>query len=226
MEGKEPFIPEHSPTILNASNHSMVVFQERGTFYNCQVLKPGEAVSMTAKQTGGVLLPYKVHAVVGDENCLPSSKDSTKNLVKVTTVPTAFVLGCFGTAIAAGMLVGPSVALAPLVSGMVVNGVVIDSAAIAAGGIAATKAQAVTDLLFKQQPDKFMCKTGSLRPGQRYLVVTGGLTDGSISIEDVSKKKFEKNYSANIVWKPPLDKKIKDATTKSTAKGELCLVDR
>ena len=207
LEGKEPFIPEHSPTILNASNHSMVVFQERGTFYNCQVLKPGEAVSMTAKQTGGVLLPYKVHAVVGDENCLPSSKDSTKNLVKVTTVPTAFVLGCFGTAIAAGMLVGPSVALAPLVSGMVVNGVVIDSAAIAAGGLAATKAQAITDLLLKQQPDKFMCKTGSLRPGQRYLVVTGGLADGSISIEDVSKKKFEKNYSAKIVmWKPPLRK--------------------
>ena len=224
----DSFIPEHSPTILNASNHSMVVFQERGTFYNCQVLKPGEAVSMTRNQTGGaLLLPYKVHAVVGDENCLPSSKDSTKNLVKVTTVPTAFVLGCFGTAIAAGMLVGPSVALAPLVSGMVVNGVVIDSAAIAAGGIAATKAQALTDLLLKQQPDKFMCKTGSLRPGQRYLVVTGGLADGSISIENVSKKKFEKNYSANIVmWKPPLDKKIKDATTKSTAKGELCLVDR
>ena len=127
LEGKEPFIPEHSPTILNASKHSMVVFQERGTFYNCQVLKPGEAVSMTRKQTGSApLLPYKVHAVVGDENCLPSSKDSTKNLVKVTTVPTAFVLGCFGAAITAGMLVGPSVALAPLVSGMVVNGVVVD----------------------------------------------------------------------------------------------------
>lgn len=204
----EAFTPEHSPTIFNASNHSMVVFQERGTFYNCQVLKPGEAVSMTRKQTGGVgpFLPYKIHAVVGDESCLPSSKDSQRNLVKVTAVPAAFVAGCFATAISAGMLVGPSAALAPLVSGLVVNGVVIDSAAIAAGGLVATKAQAVTDMLLRQQPDKFMHKTGSLRPGRRYLVISGGLSDGSVKVDDVSKGTFEKRYSVTA-WKAPLENK-------------------
>jgi hypothetical protein len=153
------FIPEHSPTILNASNHTIVVFQERGILYNRQVLAPGEAVSMTKKQTGGILLSYKVHAVIGDENCLPTAKDSRKNLIKVTAIPAAFVTGCMVTAISAGMLVGPSAALAPLVSGMVVNGVVIDAAALAAGGIAASRAQVVTDRLLKEQPDKFMNKT-------------------------------------------------------------------
>jgi len=223
---EEKLIPEHSPTILNASNHSMVVFQERGTFYNCQVLKPGEAVSMTRKQTGGgLLIPYKVHVVVGDERCLPSSKDSRKNLVKVTAIPAAFVVGCFATAMTAGMLVGPSAALAPLVSGMVVNGVVIDSAALVAGGVVATRAQAVTDMLLKQQPDKFMNKTGSLRPGQRYLVVTGGLNDGTISIEKLSKKKFEKKFIKSItLWKPPLlsNKTWNKPTTKAK---EYCIAD-
>ena len=160
MESSSSFVPEHSPTILNASNHSIVVFQERGILYNRQVLKPGEAVSMTKKQTGGkILLPYKVHAMIGDESCLPTAQDSRKNLVKVTAIPAAFVAGCMATAISAGMLLGPSAALAPLVSGMVVNGVVIDGAALAAGGLAATRAQAVTDMLLKEQPDKFMNKT-------------------------------------------------------------------
>jgi hypothetical protein len=153
------FAPNHSPTILNASNHTIVVFQERGTLYNRQVLAPGEAVSMTKKQTGGRLWSYKVHAVIGDENCLPTANDSRKNLIKVTAIPAAFVTGCMITAISAGMLVGPAVALGPLVSGMVVNGVVIDAAALAAGGIAASRAQAVTDRLLKEQPDKFMSKT-------------------------------------------------------------------
>lgn len=199
----EQFVPKHSPTILNASNHSMVVFQERGTFYNCQVLKPGEAVSMTRNQTGSLLVPYKVHAIVGDERCFPSSKDSQKNLIKVTAIPAAFVAGCFATAISAGMLMGPSAALAPLVSGMVVNGVVIDSAALAAGAITATRARAVTDMLLKEQPDKFMMKTGHLRPGQRYLVVTGGLSDGSVGIEEVAKKKFLKKFTVES-WKQPM----------------------
>lgn len=153
-------VPEHSPTILNASNHTIVVFQERGILYNRQVLEPGQAVSMTKKQTGGrILLPYKVHAIIGNEQCLPTAHDSRKNLIKVTAIPAAFVTGCMVTAVSAGMLMGPSAALAPLVSGMVVNGVVIDSAALAAGALTATRAQAVTDRLLKEQPDKFMNKT-------------------------------------------------------------------
>lgn len=196
-------VPEHSPTIVNATNHTIVVFQERGTLYNRQVLRPGEAVSMTRKETGGnIFLPYKVHALIGDENALPSKKDSIKNLVKVSAIPAAFVAGCLATAISAGMLVGPSVALAPLVSGMVINGVVIDSAALAAGGIMATRAQVVTDLLLKQQPDKFMCTSDRLKPGKKFLVVKGGLADGPVTIEEVSFRQFQKFQV--LAWKAPL----------------------
>lgn len=198
------FTPRHSPTIVNCSKHTIVVFQERGTLYNKQVLHPGEAVSMTRNQTGGgFLVPYKVHAVIGDETSLPSGKDSVKNLVKVTAIPAAFVAGCLATAVGAGMLVGPSAALAPLVSGMVVNGVVIDAAAITAGGLLASRAQVVTDMLLKQQPDKFMCQTNRLRPGQRFLIVKGGLSDGPVEIKDVSKRQFSKIDIST--WKEPMD---------------------
>lgn len=208
VDGATSFIPQHSPTILNASNHSMTVFQERGTFYNCQVLKPGEAVSMSRKQTGPFnLVPYKIHAIVGDESRIPSSRDSTRNLIKVTAVPVAFAAGCLATAISAGMLVGPSAALGPLVSGTVVNGVVIDSAALAAGGMVATRASAVADMLLKEKPDFFVNKTGNIRPGRRYFVVSGGLADGTVGIEEMSEKKFEKNYTVEV-WKEPLNKKI------------------
>lgn len=206
------FVPEHSPTIFNATKHTIVVFQERGVLYNQQVLRPGEAVSMTRKQTGGGwLIPYKIHALIGDEKCLPTQKDSVKNLVKVTAIPAAFVAGCFATAISAGMLVGPSAALAPLVSGLVVNGVVIDSTALAAGGIMASRAQAVTDRLLKEQPDKFMAKTDRLKPGQRYLVVQGGLSDGPVQINEVPSSKFESLAVAQI--KPPMIAASKDKSS-------------
>ena len=160
---------------------------------------------MTREETGGGLfLHYKVHALIGDERALPTSKDSMKNLVKVSAIPAAFVAGCFATAISAGMLVGPSLALAPLVSGLVVNGVVVDSAALAAGAIMATRAQVVTDLLLKTHPDKFMCKTKRLKPGRRYLVVKGGLSDGPVSIGEMSQREFNKLKIA--VWKKPLPK--------------------
>jgi hypothetical protein len=90
------------------------------------------------------------------------------------------------------MLLGPSAALAPLVSGLVLNGVVIDSAALAAGGIVASRAAMVTAFLLKNHPDKFMGKTGGLRPGQQYLMVTGGLSDGPVKIESISKREFRK----------------------------------
>jgi len=163
---------------------------------------------MTRKQTGPFnLLPYKIHAIVGDETCIPSSQDSTRNLIKVTAIPAAFVAGCLATAVSAGMLLGPSAALGPLVSGMVVNGVVIDSTALAAGGMVATRASAVATMLLKEKPDFFMNKTGNVRPGQRYFVVSGGLADGTVSIEEMSEKKFEKNCTVKE-WKAPLNKKI------------------
>ena len=205
-------VPEHSPTILNASNHTMVVFQERGTFYNCQVLRPGEAVSMTSSQTGGFpYLPYRVHAIVGNDAAIPSTRDSTMNLVKVTAVPAAFVAGCLATAILAGMLVGPSVALAPLVSGMVVRGVIINSTAIAAGVVMSTRANAVSDFVLKDKPNGIFRRTDRLRPGRRYLVVTGGLDDGIVNVEEVKENDFAKRYDVKV-WKAPLsDGAMKEA---------------
>ena len=152
-------------------------------------------------------MPYRVHAVVGEESNLPSSRDSTTNLIKVTAVPAAFIAGCFAAAISAGMLVGPSVALAPLVSGMVVNGVVIDSTAIAAGAVMSTRAHAVSDMILKDRPDVIFNKTGRLRPGRRYLVITGGLDDGPVKIDEVKRRQFEKRYVVSV-WKAPLSNKV------------------
>lgn len=204
-----PWVPQHSPTILNASRHSMTVFQERGAFYNCQVLKPGEAVSMTRKQTAGPfrLVPYRIHAVVGDESCLPSRGDGARNLMKVSAIPAAFVAGTLATAVAAGTLAGPSAALAPLVSGMVVKGVAIDATALAAGGMLAARAGAVADVLLKEKPDCFMRKTGPVLPGRRYFVVTGGLADGAVTVEEVSQTTFEEDCAVTA-WKPPLRRKV------------------
>ena len=74
----------NSPVIVNNTEYPIVVFLERGVLYNKKALLPGEAVSMTKKETG-ILLPYKVHAVLGDESALPSRADSIKNLAKVSS---------------------------------------------------------------------------------------------------------------------------------------------
>jgi hypothetical protein len=182
----------HCPIVVNGTQHSIVVFQERGILYNKQVLQPGEAVGMTRFQTGGLITPYYVHAVIGDERALPTRIQSVKNLVKVTAIPAAFIAGALTAAVGAGMMLGPAAALAPLVSGLVINGIVVDSAALAAGGIVASRAGMVTAFLLKHHPDKFMGKTGRLRPGKQYLVVTGGLSDGPVKIESKSKREFRK----------------------------------
>jgi hypothetical protein len=195
-------VADHSPTIVNTTEYPVVVFLERGTLYNAQVLHPGEAVCMTRKQTGGVgLLPYKVHALIGDEASLPKRSDSLKNLVKVSVIPAAFIAGCLATAMSAGTLAGPSAALAPLVSGMVVRGVVIDTAALAAGSIMASRAQMVTELLLRTQRNKFMTVSNQFLPGQRYLKVTGGLTEGPLQIEEVQKRKV-RNIQVTAIKAP------------------------
>jgi hypothetical protein len=183
-------VADHSPTIVNSTEYPVVVFLERGTLYNAQVLHPGEAVCMTRKQTGGTgLLPYRVHAIIGDETSLPKKSDSLKNLVKVSVIPAAFIAGCLATAMSAGTLAGPSAALAPLVSGMVVKGVVIDATALAAGSIMASRAQMVTEVLMREQRNKFMTVSNQFLPGQRYLKVTGGMSEGPLQIEEVDKRK-------------------------------------
>ncbi len=231
----------HSATIIhNASNHTMIVFQERaptGTYSNIQVLQPGEAVIMTRQQSaasssgagiaggiaGGIgnvanrVLTLgappltKFHAIVGDESCLSSLVDeSTQNLLKNAAIPAAFIVGCLVTAIAAGTLAGPSIALAPLVSGVVINGVVVDTAAVAAGTVLATRAKAVTEMLNKDKPTEYAAKTKGMKPFKggnkgRYLVVSGGLSDGAVTISEIgSKEKFEKKYTVSV-WKRPLE---------------------
>lgn len=182
----------HCPTIVNQTNQTIVVFLERGIFYNQQVLAPGEAVSMTRLETGGILLPYHVHAVVGDERNLPTRNQSARNLVSVAAIPTAFCLGALATAVSCGTLAGPSAALAPLVSGLVVNGIVIDSVAIAAGALTASRAAVVTEMLIKKHPENFMKKSPRLQPGKRFVVVTGGLNQGPLKIETIKERAFQK----------------------------------
>ena len=79
--------------------------------YNKQVLQPGEAISMTRSQTGCVVVPYRIHVVVGDERQLPTMRQSLVNLVKVSAIPLAFVVGAMMAASSAGTLAGPGVAL-------------------------------------------------------------------------------------------------------------------
>lgn len=194
---------DHSPTIVNRTDYPIVVFLERGTLYNTQVLHPGEAVCMTRRQTGGAgLLPYRVHALIGDETSLPKQSDSVKNLLISTAIPAAFVAGCLATAMSAGTLAGPSAALAPMVSGMVVKGVVIDTAALAAGSVMASRATIVTKLLLQKKKENFMVVSKRFLPGQRYLTVTGGLDQGPLVIEETDKRRARGMLVVAV--KPPM----------------------
>jgi hypothetical protein len=188
--------PTHldSPTIVNNTEYPIVVFLERGILYNKQVLRPGEALTLTRKETGGfhLRLPYRVHAVLGDEEDIPTTSDSLKNLAKVSAVPAAFVAGCLATAAAAGALAGPSLALAPLVSGMVVGGVVIDASALAGGAFAVSTAKKIAAVVVKNHKEKLMGVTGMLKPGIKYLSVTGGLIHGPVKIDKISRRAFDK----------------------------------
>jgi len=182
----------HSPTIINQTNYTIVVFQDRGILYNKQVLNPGEAVSINKKETKGLIVPYQVHAVLGDERYLPTKKQSFINMVSTAAIPTAFVVGTVLTASSAGVLTGPSLALGPLVSGLVVNGIVVDAAAIVGGGIMASHAGMIGGILVKKHPDIFMTKSKAFIPGKRFLVVRGGYQEGPVEIEEISYEEFEK----------------------------------
>lgn len=195
----------HSPTIINQTKHSIVVFQERGFLYNKQVLLPGEAVTMTTSQTTGnvPLLPYYVHAAIGDESALPTRSQSVKNLVSVSVIPAAFCVAALATALSAGTLAGPAAALAPLVSGMVINGVVIDAAALTAGAVAASRAVVVSEMLLKKHPNKFLAKSGRLKPGKQFVTVTGGLADGNLTVATINERQFRK--LGILHFKEPMD---------------------
>uniref|UniRef100_A0A7S4EQU2 Uncharacterized protein n=1 Tax=Pseudo-nitzschia australis TaxID=44445 RepID=A0A7S4EQU2_9STRA len=186
--------PQNSPTIINNTKYPIVVFLERGIIYNKCILEPREAVTMTRKQTGGGLLklPYKVHAMIGDERSLPTRADSIKNVVKVSAVPAAFAAGCLITAVSGGMLCGPSAALAPLVSGLVVRGVVVDAAAMATGMLAANQTKKIAEVLQRDHNEKMVGVTSRLKPRERFLSVTGGLFEGPIVILEIPRCRFER----------------------------------
>lgn len=180
-----------SPVIANQTHHTIVVFQSRGFFYNKQVLHPGEALDITKEQTGGHLVPYRIHVVIGDEKSLPTKKQSFKNMVSVAAIPTAFVVGALATAMSAGTLAGPSAALAPMVNGLVVKGVVIDAAAIAAGTVVAERMSVVGEMIVKKHPENFVTKSGKLLPGKRFVVVKGGVEE-KLQLEFLKERKFKK----------------------------------
>jgi hypothetical protein len=58
-------------------------------------------------------------------------------------------------------------------------------------------------MILKDRPNHIFAKTDRLKPGRRYLVVTGGLDDGPVKIDEVKKgsdTKFEVT-----VFKGPLN---------------------
>ena len=115
-----------NPVIVNQTQQSIVVFMDRGFLYNKQVLQPGEAIGMTREETSELLLPYKIHAVVGDDKALPTRRHSVTNMLSTAVIPTAFIVGTLMAASSAGTMTGPSLALKKAASGLVIKGMVID----------------------------------------------------------------------------------------------------
>mmetsp|Transcript_792 Transcript_792/g.1461 ORF Transcript_792/g.1461 Transcript_792/m.1461 type:complete len:215 (+) Transcript_792:315-959(+) len=179
------------PVIINQTKTTIVVFLERGTFFNKQVLLSGEAMSMTKEEMGGPL-PYRVHAVVGDERSLPTKKQSLQNLAAVAAIPTAFCAAVLVTAVSAGTLTGPAMALSPMVSGMVVQGVVIDSAAILAGTLVAARAATVSEMLIKKHPENFIFKSKPQLSGHRIFSIQGGMNDGPIKMCTIKERDYKR----------------------------------
>lgn len=193
-----------NPIIVNQTKYSIVVFQDRGVLYNKQVLLPGEALGISKKETAGNILPYHIHAVVGNEENLPTRAQSAKNLLLMAAIPTAFVAGTLLAASSAGTLAGPSAALGRVASGMIVRGVVIDSAAITFGAVVASRASAVAALLIEKHPENFMTKSGIFFPGRRYVVIKGGVEE-PLSITSVPERGFRKITDNIVDLKHPMD---------------------
>jgi len=192
-----------NPIIVNQTNASVVVFLDRGVLYNKQILQPGEAVAMTRRDTAGTVVPYRIHAVVGDEKALPSRTQSMKNLVSTAAIPTAFVIGTLMAASTAGTMSGPSAALSRAAGGIVVRGLVIDAAALAAGSLTASRAAFFADQLIESHPENFSAKSGHCMPGQRYVLVQGGI-ETPLTLTTITEKKF-RQVEINGDCKVPMD---------------------
>merc|ERR1712032_137792 len=74
----------------------------------------------------------------------------------------------------------------------VVRGVVIDAAAVAAGTVCAEKARRMAEEILSDHREKLMCVTPGLKPGHRYLSVNGGLTEGAVTIQEMTVRDFAK----------------------------------
>jgi len=192
-----------NPIIVNQTNCSIIVFQDRGVLYNKQVLLPGEAMGISKKETVGNIVPYHIHAVVGNEENLPTRAQSAKNLLLMAVIPTAFVAGTLLAASSAGTLAGPSAALGRVATGMVVRGVVIDTAAVTFGAVVASRASTIAEMLIKKHPENFMTKSGMFFPGKRYVVVKGGIEE-PLSITTIPEREFQK-MSDIVDVKHPMD---------------------
>ncbi|KAL3934268.1 MAG: hypothetical protein SGARI_003464 [Bacillariaceae sp.] len=161
----------------------------RRFLYNKQVLQPGEAIGMTREETSELLLPYKIHAVVGDDKALPTWTHSMTNMLSTAVIPTAFIVGTLMAASTAGTMAGPSLALKKAASGLVIKGMVIDSAALAAGSLAASRATAIADRLIQEKPKNYSCKSGHCLPGRKFVAIRGGI-DSALTINFLKEKEF------------------------------------
>jgi hypothetical protein len=193
-----------NPIIVNQTAYSIVLFLDRGVLYNKQVLAPGEAVAMTRNQTAGTVVPYKIHAVVGDDKALPTRRQSLHNALSTAVIPTAFIVGTFMAAASAGTLTGPSAALGRVAGGVVVKGMVIDSAALAAGSLTASRAAYVADKILEKRPQNFAVKSGLYMPGNRFVVVRGGVEE-HLTITCLKEKQFRQIPLQSHQIKMPMD---------------------
>ena len=185
----------HSPTVVNQTAESIVVFLERGILYNKCVLLPGEAVCMTRQQTGGgILIPYYIHAVIGDEKSLPGRAQSVKNLISVAAIPTAFCIG----ALCASMSGGTSIAATAKTTTTVAK----LASSLKAGTLLASRVGVVSELLVQKHPDKFMAKSNRLFPGKRFVTVAGGL-EAPLTIQTITQRQFKKLKI--LAFKEPID---------------------
>jgi len=188
-----------NPIIINQTQSSIVIFMDRGVLYNKQILAPGEAVGMTRQDTAGSMVPYKIHAVVGDDKSLPTRLQSVKNLMSTAAIPTAFIVGTFMAASTAGT----SKAVSRAAGGIIVRGMVIDSAALAAGSIAANRATMIAERLIEEKPKNFFAKSGHCMPGKQFVSIQGGIEE-PLTINFMKEKAF-RQIVINGELKTPMD---------------------
>ena len=174
------------PQIINDTEFEIVVFEERGVLYNKQVLKPKEAVDITHGQTGA--FPYSIHAIIGDESCIPDHWVSLRHFMSASTVPIA-VIGALTNRILSG-------------NAMSVISIMED---VAAGTVETSTAEAKiaavwAEELYAKYPERFGTSKPHNFPGERYVAVRGGVHT-YLELVDISR---EEAASIVAVIKPIL----------------------